>query len=202
MFGATIYGTTPYGALPRRDLRLQVVTGSFVVTGQAAAVLRIWPPLDADGASLTVTGRPADVYLVGFSRPNADLARGGWLNNAGGAELFSAIDEADASDLDFIQSPALDDAETDTCELALQDVNNPGVDYGHRIGVRFRKVNVAGTQVANFTVQLVQGATVIAGKTYSNVGTGWITDEWEMTPAQAAAITNYDDLRIRFVAAA
>lgn len=202
MFGATIYGSTPYGALPRRDLVLQAVAGSFVVTGQAAAVLRIWPPLQADAASMAVTGQPADLYLVGFSRPNADLSRGGWLNNAGGAELFSAIDEADASDLDFIQSPALDDAESDTCELALQDVNNPGVDYGHRIGVRFRKVNVAGVQAASFTVQLVQGTTVIAGKTYPNVGTGWITDEWEMTSAEAAQITNYDDLRIRFTATA
>lgn len=201
-------GTAPLGGLPlgafsaKRKLALVADLGTFAAAFQPAFFGRLYAPLYAARATFTMVGQDANVYLIGLSRPNVDLAANGWRNNADGTELFSSIDEATPDDLDFITSRTIGAGEEDFCELALQDLPNPVVDFGHRIGIRYRKRVVAGTIPANLIVELRQGATVIHTQTYSNVDTAWTQVEYEIPVAAAANITNYDDLRLRLRATA
>jgi hypothetical protein len=196
-------GTAPLGSVPlggfssKRSLSLVADAGVFTATFSPRFFGRLYAPLIADRGIFTHAGQDADVYLVGIVRPNVDLLANGWRNNADGTELFSSIDEADPDDLDFIQSRTLGVGEEDICEMALQDLPNPAVDYGHRIEIRYRKRNVAGTITANVTVELRQGTTVIDTRTFSDVGTGWTSIQYEIPSLSAANITNYDDLRLR-----
>jgi hypothetical protein len=57
--------------------------------------------------------------------PVSDVTDGSWLNEAASnVNLYASIDEASASDADYIQSSAT--ATTDTCEVALANAGTPG----------------------------------------------------------------------------
>ena len=56
---------------------------------------------------------------MGFFRPNADDIDGNWTNEAAGTTLYTSIDEASASDSDYIQSPV--DPVSETCRVAMDD---------------------------------------------------------------------------------
>lgn len=72
---------------------------------------------------------------VQYARPSADVTDGGWTNEVGSAtDLYASLDEATASDADYIQSSV--NPSSDVAEVALSDVADPGVHTGHII--RFR----------------------------------------------------------------
>ena len=114
-----------------------------------------------------------------------------------GNDLYACIDELEPpNDLDFIHSPI--NPSNSWCEVKLQAVQDPQVAGGHRVKFRFQKSTNTG--VMDFTVQLRQGTTIIAEKIINNVVNTWTDDDFVLTPIQADAITDYTDLRLRFLA--
>jgi hypothetical protein len=132
-------------------------------------------------------------------RPSSDISDGSWTDQAGGASLYAAIDELAPDDTDYARS-SVSPAVADTFEVLLAAGTNPGTsDDGaaHRIRCRCSK-NLGGGDNLDATVSLVQGTTVIATRTYSNVSDLVYERELVLSDAEANAITDYTDLRLRF----
>ncbi len=131
------------------------------------------------------------------ARPASDVTNGTWTDQAGGTSLFAAIDEATASDADYIQS-ANATLTADVAEIALGGITDPAVSTGHVIRYRYGK-DAMGGDVVNLTVSLRQGtATEIAAWTHADIGVGPITVAQTLTGAQADSVTDYSALRLRF----
>ena len=137
----------------------------------------------------------ASGYTIVFSRPDEVVSGGGWSPSTG--TLWGCVDEAVASDADFIYSSSTLSL-VDTCELGLQPVDDPAVGYGHAVSYRFRK-DVLGGSTVQLTVSLVQGTTVIATWVHADVE-AVVTVRQELSPAEANSISDYGDLRLRFEA--
>lgn len=125
-------------------------------------------------------------------RPASDITVGSWVSSAGGA-LYAVLDETSADDGDYVSI-----AGTGTFEVKLASGADPGVGYGHTIRYRLQ-----GDGSKQFTVRLVQGSTIRS--TDPTVRTppagSWTTYSWTPTEAEANAITDYTDLRLRFTVA-
>lgn len=158
-----------------------------VVAGTSAATMT------ASG-TLSVTAN-----VVRIALPSNDVSDGTWTNELSSAvNLYASIDEFGASnDADFIQSAGLAVGNSDTVELALAPLADPTSSVDHLISYRYRK---QGGITINLTVSLVQGTTVIATWTHTNVDVLYVDAVQTLTGVQADAITNYADLRLRFVA--
>lgn len=134
-----------------------------------------------------------------FARPVGVVSNTGWTDQAGSsvaANLVSAIAEVAPNDATFIQSSA--DPSNATIEYALSAVTDPESLLNHIRRVRLGK---SGTGVIDQTVSLRQGAaTVIASWTYGDVSTTPTTIAETLTSGQIDAITDWSDLRLRFVA--
>ena len=132
-------------------------------------------------------------------RPVADVADGTWTDQLGGVSLFAAIDEATSSDADFIES-ALLTTTADVSEVALAPITDPNTFADHIVRYRYGK-NFAGGDRVDLTVSLRQGtATEIASWTHTDIAASPITVDQTLTAAQADAVTDYNDLRLRFSA--
>lgn len=73
-------------------------------------------------------------------------------------------------------------------------IDSPGTHF-----VRYRIGKNVSTGTLNFTVNLVQGTTVIATWSHPNVAQGFTSYEQNLTSAQIAAISDFTNLRLRFV---
>jgi hypothetical protein len=125
-----------------------------------------------------------------YARPLSDVSAGLWTPSSGGV-LAPMLDEAAADDGDYIRAQ-----QASTCEIALRGVLDPASSSGHVI--RWR--SPAGyTPSGGLVVSLMQGATLIAQWTTNPVAAG-TTYEHTLSGAEADAITNYDDLRLRLQA--
>lgn len=133
--------------------------------------------------------------------PVSDVSVGTWTTQAGGTtNLYAVIDEVVADDADYAKSANLTTTQTDTLEVALGSVNDPASAADHVIAYRYRAQGVA---TMNLTVSLRQGAgTQIASWTHNSVGTSFVNGSQTLSESEANAITNYADLRLRFVATA
>lgn len=135
-----------------------------------------------------------------FARPSADTVRTGWTDQAGGTvNIYTTIDEATASDTDYIKTAA--PPGSNEFESLLTSVTDPVSSAGHVMRWRRRKQPATGSADINLTVVLRQGTTAI--KTVAdNAIPGTFTDtSATLSAAEADAITNYADLRLEFVAA-
>lgn len=88
---------------------------------------------------------------------------------------------------------------TYTCEVSLSDQGDPQASFGHVVSYRYQK-SATGGQVADLTVGLYQGSTLIASWTHQNIDVGWTTAGQTLSGGQADSITDYSDLRLRFAA--
>jgi len=144
--------------------------------------------------------------MAQFGRPSADTANPGvWIEDGVGdnAVLFDEIDESAADNVDFIQSPAAPVAAVYVTKLsALVD---PAVDTGHVVRYRYGK-NVAAGQVVTITVELRQDyvsdpatlGTLIHSETHADVPVGFTDGTFTLTIPEAALITDYANLFLRF----
>jgi hypothetical protein len=103
------------------------------------------------------------------------------------SQVFDDSDQATSSD-----NPA-----GDSFTVRLAEVADPGVDFGHVLKYRYRKV---GAGRADITVTLKQGETAIASFSHSDIGSAYTLAEQRLSQAQAAAITDYSDLRVEVIA--
>jgi hypothetical protein len=132
---------------------------------------------------------------------SADSVDGAWTDQAGGSSLFAAIDEAAASDSDYIRSELNPSASG--CRVKLSSGGDPHVSTDHVISWRTGKT---GGATINMTVKLYQGGgdslgggTLIASFARDNVG-ALTTYEETLSGAEADSITDYTDLYLEFFA--
>ncbi len=150
----------------------------------------VLPPL------LSTFRHRADFYepQICLIRPDGDIS-GAWSPSSGG-DLFAMIDESPVDDADYIES-----AETpvnQVAEVTLGNCTDPLKSDGHMVRYRYHK-GQGGGQV-DLTVLLLQGGTTIATFSHTNIPTA-VTEAFQaLSAAQADAITDYSDLRLRFTA--
>lgn len=187
---ATMSGT---GALTAAGKQLSYGAATMAGTGDLTATGHVQNLVAMSGAGAL----SADGFVPTYERPSGTISAGSWTP-VGAGTLWEAIDETTAVDSDYIVSSS-SPGSPDICEVALSNVANPGVDTGHIVRYRFQKDTVGGDTI-NLTVRLVEGTTVIASWTESNIGATATDAIHELTTGEASAITDYTDLRLRFEA--
>jgi hypothetical protein len=133
---------------------------------------------------------PIFPYEVNFS------LQGVWINESGQVtNLYQSIDEVTPNDNDYIASPSSPDGEYYEC--TLENVFDPGTNENHKVRYRYKKT---GSAIINLNVELRQGATQIASWNHGNIPNTITQVEQVLTSGQGSLITDYNDLRLRFVA--
>src|SRR5215217_4169998 len=141
---------------------------------------------------------PALAVSVQVGAPISDVTDGSWLNELGSnTNLYASLDEAAANDTDYIISSALGSGASDTCEVGLTALADPSSSSSHNVSYRYR---AQGGITMNLTVRLMQGASIIASWTHTSVSTSYAVATQTLSGGEADAITDYTDLRLRFVA--
>ena len=137
----------------------------------------------------------AAVYLLTDARPLSTVSAGAWTDQASGTtDMHSPL--ADETDATYIQSEL--NPSSSVCEVLLETLSDPGTNAAHQVIYRYAK---DGTPQINLTVQLRQGAsTVIAAQTITNVSSSITDGTLALSEAEAGNITDYSDLRLRFIA--
>jgi hypothetical protein len=129
---------------------------------------------------------------VQLAAPTSDISAGNWLRSSDntGTGLYTMLDESTYSDADYTYVNS-----DSTMEVKFASVSDPATSSGHK--VRYR---IKGNGVATITVSLRQGSgTEIASWTHTTASTTTTTHEQTLTSGQADSITDYADLRLRFV---
>lgn len=163
--------------------------------GPTAQVLdRLAYTLDAAG---NVSALANGSLAAQFARPDGlSTSNGAWTGT------FADISEAPANDATFLASPA-GPTSANIYEVSLGNVEAPYTRTGIVVRYRYAKSGNNSGKTTNLTVELRQGATVIASKAHTNIpgvsGSGWQAGSFTLTTTQANAITDFADLRLRFV---
>ena len=142
--------------------------------------------------------------MAQFGRPSTDTVNEGYTDQLGGAtSIFQKIDESVADDADYIQSALA--PTSDVYVTKLTTLEDPNSSTGHTVRVR-RSKNSAGGASISLTVQLRQGyvsegtpGTLIATVMNTTIDENWTTTTYNLSGAEADAITDYTDLYLRFV---
>ena len=135
--------------------------------------------------------------MAQFGRPISDVSTGSWTTTP----LYSDIDEASASETDYVSSSA--DPSSDTFEVALtSSLSDPASSSSHTFRFRHELTESGGGSgtTNDLTVSLIENTTVIASTTVNPVKNVWNSASYTLTSGEADNITDYTDLRLRFVA--
>jgi hypothetical protein len=140
-----------------------------------------------------------------FGVPDANLTSdGAWITEAATPGTFSTIAEivGDATaDTTYLASPAEPTA-PNHFEVSITDIVPPIPDSGVFVKYRYGKP-VGSDAVINLEVELLQGTTLIASQTHSDIPditTAWQEGSFELTVADLAEVTNWADLRLNIKA--
>lgn len=128
--------------------------------------------------------------------PVSDVTTSGWTF-FGSASAFGALDETTPDDADYVVSPPL--PSSSVIEVGVAAGADPLSSSGHQFSYRLKSGDASTSSV---TAALVQGATVISSETRNPVPSTFTTYTKTLSGAEADAITNYADLRLRFTATA
>jgi hypothetical protein len=145
--------------------------------------------------------------MAQYGRPVSDLVNENWENQASGTtNLYQAIDEATASDADYIQSaanPSSSDAYVAQLTTTLED---PVSNTGHVVRWR-RKKSASGGAEVDLAIELREGyvnETTQGSARWSTsdttLPTSWTSTSDTLTTGEADSITDYTDLSLRFTA--
>jgi len=141
-----------------------------------------------------------------FGRPSTDTTRDNWEEDDGTTtDIFDQIDEASFDDADYIRTVLT--PTSDVYVTKLTTIEDPVSSSGHTVRFRAAKSSAGGDQI-DLTVQLRQGyvnegtpGTLIATvATLTNISETFGTTTYNLSGAEADAITNYADLYLRFIA--
>ena len=179
---------------------------SALAAGETATLAYTQPPSDprirdaAGNATASFSGAAitndtaAPVAAPQFARPSSDARVGRWSSTP----LWQKLDEENRNDSDFITSPMDPESPSNDVEIGLAAVTDPESSSGHVVRYTFRETGEEGTG-PDLTVELRQGSTVIASWNEGNIADApWTLRERTLTSAQADAITDYSNLRIRY----
>ena len=136
---------------------------------------------------LTLAGS-AGPYAPQLLAPVADISAGAWTPFSG-SDLYAMLDEETASNTDYIVATS-----ATSCELHLA-VPTPPTVTGDRI-LRYRLLPGTG----NVAAELRQGSTTLAAWGPHHLTASAQDFAQTLTAGQAAAITDYSDLRVVFTA--
>src|SRR3990172_9820611 len=126
-------------------------------------------------------------------RPVSDVATGNWLASVGN-NIAATIDEAVQDDADYTYTTV---GGGTGAQVALASASDPVSSNNHV--VRYRAM---GNNSANLTVSLIENTNVRATWTETAVPPTFTNYARTLSGAEADAITNYADLRLKFEAAA
>lgn len=158
-------------------------TADFDLTSGLTASLCPWVEFSDDPFN------PAAADPPQYARPDSTVAAGTWTDAGGGTTLlWAGLDEVAPDDADYVQGVGV-------YETGLTDVTDPAVSAGHVVRYRYAKT---GAAAVDLEVRLMQGATTVATWTHPGVAAAWVTAAQTLTAGQADAITDYNDLRLRF----
>lgn len=134
--------------------------------------------------------------MVQILRPNSDIT----MTNVTGVSVNTAgnrhqnVDESTPSNFDYIEGNTNTNA---VAECGLTAGSDPNIHTGHI--VKFNYAKVLGTGSVNLSFGLYQGATLIAQKAVAPSITGsFVSDSFTLSEAEAANITDYAALSVRF----
>ncbi len=136
--------------------------------------------------------------MVQIARPDSDISTGGWEPQGSTAEttLWESLDEVTANDgVDYIEAL---DGENITCEVGLDNsITDPGGNTGYFLRCRIQGTGSGGPE--RVSIALFEGATqrAISG-TFSNRAS-WADKFYELSTAEADAITAFTDLRLKII---
>lgn len=150
--------------------------------GVTAFDVEFWTSGDGWGSVGTQT-----IVTVQLLAPASDVAAGAWTANVGGT-LAASLDELIPSDSDYIATLSAGDS----CTVAIAAGTDPVSSSGHKVRYRLRGDGLSGA-----TVELLQGASVIATWTHDPAPTELTTYEQVLSGPQADSITDYSALRVR-----
>jgi hypothetical protein len=126
------------------------------------------------------------VVAYTYARPSSDITKQ-WTPSSG-TDHFAMIDEVTASDADYIGATAVGQ----TTEVKLAAMTQPQAGTSVAIGYRVQGI----TGAAGVTVSMVQGTTVIATDTNRTANGDYVLT---VAPATWASVTDWTDIRLRFV---
>jgi hypothetical protein len=154
-----------------------------------------------DAECATGTGAAYDVTVTVSDQsagPSTDITTTGWTATGGTGTLASAIDEFPADDADLITSPG--NPSSSVAECKFPSFTDPSFSTGHRLDYRVRVRNAGSYTVV---VGVYQGTTLIASTSHTSGLTSSFQDfTLTLSGAEADAITDYTDLRVRVTATA
>lgn len=128
-----------------------------------------------------------------YARPNSDVTDGDWYNQSGSqTNLYQSIDEVTPSSADYIFTGYA----ANHCQVGLSAISDPGVHTGHVV-----EYEADGDGATDLVVSLYQSTTLIAQWTETDLSSTMATYEHTLTAGEAAAITSYAALELRFDAA-
>jgi hypothetical protein len=143
------------------------------------------------------TCAPGGPVLPQFSRPVSLISNSGWRATSG-TELWDMLDESISDEGGTVVATPLppDLSPGNSLTVGLAPLTDPLSSTEHVIQIRARKPS-SGVRIDG-TVELLEGATVIATMSIANLATSTWTDySYALTPAEADAITDYSALRLR-----
>lgn len=134
--------------------------------------------------------------MAQFALPASDILTTGWATHTGATVSLSAVLDADATTFVTQQAGNVNNS----FEVRLASVPQPLINRAHVVRYTYRK-NAAAGNARNLQVVLLQDATIIAqGNLHSGITALWTEGAFLLSPAEAAAITDYTNLRLRFTA--
>lgn len=150
-------------------------------------------------ASVAILTKLFPIIAHAYGRPNADITDGSWVNEAGSnVNLYASISEESANDSTYVRSGALNaGGAADSMEVSFSSLSDPGSSGNHSISYRYQRW---GQNQVDLVVKVMQGGTEIASWTHTNIPQSLTEATQLLTGPQADSITNYGDLRVRFIA--
>lgn len=134
--------------------------------------------------------------MAQFGRPDGDISVGLWSPYPSSpTTLFDKIDEVTPNgDTDYIYSSN----DEDECEASIGSVNDPGVGTGHKIRC-YAQCPLGSGQPEAMWIALVENGT-IRGQSFDITvdRNSYVMIEYTLSEAEANAIGNYANLRLRF----
>jgi hypothetical protein len=143
--------------------------------------------------------------MAQLASPSEDTLIGNFTDQLGGTtDIWETISEEEPSDAEYIQSPASPVDEVYVTKLS--SITDPEVSTGHALRMR-TSADQDDQEPIDFLMELREGyvnegdqGTLIASVSRLGVdSTEWTTTSYNLSGAEADAITDYADLYLRFV---
>jgi hypothetical protein len=149
---------------------------------------------DSDSGASALLEQQLVITGSSFARPDGDVSNAGaWTPTP----LWSRLDETSPDDSSTMVSTGQNPTTADTFEVSLTNVADPFASTNHII--RFRARGDDGGRDNFLEMRLYQGSTQIASTGVEDVTTSWTTFTYTLTSGQANSITDYNNLRLRFI---